>query len=178
MKLDLLKELQPCKIKGLNSPKFKSHPVGNNSMALHLLLKGIVQPSDLRRGFLMLVIGLALATASPAQLDDTKIAFTSERDGNREIYVMDADGGNPVNLTHNKAKDNSPSWSPDGTQIAFSSDRDGNFEIYIMNADGSSPINLTKNLASDTAPSWSPAPLAVSPQGKLPTQWGQVKRIR
>ncbi len=47
-----------------------------------------------------------------AQLADTKIAFLSDRDGNREVYVMNADGSNPVNLTNHLEDDFSPSWLP------------------------------------------------------------------
>ena len=64
--------------------------------------------------------------------DGTKIAFSSERDGNHEIYVMNTNGSNPTNLTNNAAVDQMPSWSPDGTKIVFTSDRDGNYEIYVM----------------------------------------------
>ena len=51
--------------------------------------------------------------------DGTRIAFSSIRDRNLEIYVMDADGGNPVNLTRDPAADRGPAWSPDGQRIAF-----------------------------------------------------------
>ena len=85
-----------------------------------------------------------------------KIAFSSERDGNGEIYVMDADGSNPTNLTNNGATDGGPAWSPDGGKIAFTSERDGNYEIYVMDADGSNPTNLTNNSAWDSEPAWSP----------------------
>ncbi len=54
-----------------------------------------------------------------------KIAFFSDRDGNREIYLMDEDGSNQVNLTNNPAEDFRPIWSADGTRIAFVSNRDG-----------------------------------------------------
>ena len=88
-------------------------------------------------------------------LSTTKIAYTSGPSGNSEIYVMDADGSNPVNLT-NDASDSNPSWSPDRARIVFGSNRDGNSEIYVMNADGSNQVNITNNTSLDDHPSWSP----------------------
>src|SRR5918999_1952691 len=86
-----------------------------------------------------------------------QIAFVSLRDGNDEIYVMDAEGGDQTNLSNNDADDFNPSWSPDGTKIAFTSDREnGNFDIYVMNADGSGQTRLTDDPANDFNPSWSP----------------------
>ena len=88
--------------------------------------------------------------------DGTKIAFDSDRDGNREIYTINSDGSNPVRLTSNAASDSDPNWSPNGTALAFVSNRDGNFEIDSMNADGSNVTNLTRNTAFDADPAWSP----------------------
>ncbi len=85
-----------------------------------------------------------------------QIAFVSERDGNREIYVMNVDGSGVTRLTNNPAKDWDPAWSPDGSRIAFHSERDGNPEIYVMNADGSGQRNLSNNAANDYHPTWSP----------------------
>ncbi len=65
------------------------------------------------------------------------IAFGSSRDGNEEIYVMDADGSDPGRLTDAPGADANPAWSPQGDRIAFESNRDGNPEVYVMNADGS-----------------------------------------
>ena len=48
----------------------------------------------------------------PAAPASGKIAFASDRDGNFEIYVMNADGSNQTNLTNNPARDGEPSWSP------------------------------------------------------------------
>lgn len=84
--------------------------------------------------------------------DGNKIAFTSNFDGNYEIYVMNADGTNEINLTKNPARDEYPTWSPDGNKIAFTSNRDGNKEIYVMNADGTNQRNLTNNPADDWWP--------------------------
>ena len=84
-----------------------------------------------------------------------KIAFVSNRDGNNEIYAMNADGSNQTRLTNNPAFDNGPSFGRDGSKIAFFSDRDGNYEIYVMNADGSNQTRLTSNTAFDFYPSFS-----------------------
>ena len=85
-----------------------------------------------------------------------RIVFTSMRDGNAEIYVMDADGGNQENLTNHPAYDAQPDWSPDGTKIAFESWRDGTGEIYVMDADGKNPIRLTDGPGGKRHPDWSP----------------------
>jgi Tol biopolymer transport system component len=86
-----------------------------------------------------------------------RIAFDSNRDGNYEIYIMNADGSGLRRLTNNHAGDGSPAISPDGTRIAFNSERDGNFEIYVMNADGSDQTRLTTEPgATDVSPTWSP----------------------
>lgn len=84
------------------------------------------------------------------------IAFTSDRDGNQEIYVMNADGTNPRNLTNHMANDSAPTWSPDGTQIVFTSFRDDSTGIYVMNTDGSNLRNLTNNIGSGNGSTWSP----------------------
>ena len=66
---------------------------------------------------------------SPAWSPDGKrIAFYSERDGNAEIYVMNADGTGVTRLTRHERGRRLPAWSPDGRTISFDSDRDGNFE--------------------------------------------------
>ena len=88
--------------------------------------------------------------------DGRTIVFVSWRDGNGEVYAMDADGSSPRNLTQDPAKDVHPAWSPDGRSIAFVSSRDGNSEVYVMNADGSGKRNLTRSRASDDSPTWSP----------------------
>ncbi len=71
--------------------------------------------------------------------DNRRIVFRSGRDGNQEIYVMDADGKNARRLTNHPATDTMPAFAPSGNLIAFASNRDGNFQIYTLalNADGS-----------------------------------------
>jgi dipeptidyl aminopeptidase/acylaminoacyl peptidase len=104
--------------------------------------------------------------------DGLKIAFRSYRDGNYEIYVMNADGtGQPTRLTFGTAYDEFPSWSPDGSKIAFMSDRDGNFEIYVMNADGNEQTCLTLSAAADGLPYWSPDGLKIAFASERDGNW-------
>ena len=78
-------------------------------------------------------------------INNRLIAFTSEKDGNFDIYTMSADGSNLTNLTNNPAQDVNPVWSPDGKHIVFESDRAGRKQIYLMNSDGSNIVQLTND---------------------------------
>jgi dipeptidyl aminopeptidase/acylaminoacyl peptidase len=71
---------------------------------------------------------------------------------NTEIFVMDADGSNPVNISNNSGQDTAPAWSPDGTRIAFGRDSD----IWVMDADGGNQTNLTNSPTTEVDPIWSP----------------------
>ncbi len=109
-----------------------------------------------------------------------KIAFVSNRDGNKEVYVMDANGRNQINLTNNSADDESPTWSPDGEKIAFESNRNGNQNIYIMDADGGNLKKLTESLSGDSA--WFPDGLKIAYasifEKKEKDYWGNYKNIK
>lgn len=87
--------------------------------------------------------------------DGSKIAFDSNRDGDRDIYVMDADGSNVQNITDESSRDDwRPAWSPDGNRIAFVSSRNGD-AIHVVNADGSGMEQITER-GNNTYPAWSP----------------------
>src|SRR5262245_20173517 len=73
-----------------------------------------------------------------------RIVFETDRDGNLELYRLNAAGLDAVRLTNNGAIDRNAVWSPDGARIAFMSNYDGNYEIYVMNADGTGKANLTQ----------------------------------
>ena len=98
--------------------------------------------------------------------DGSQIAFQRRRiinafevEWDTEIYVINADGSNPRNLTQHPDTDSGPSWSPDGSQIAFASFRGGGWNIYVMDVDGANVKRLTDNnleFGFAARPSWSP----------------------
>lgn len=85
------------------------------------------------------------------------VAFVSERDGSKEIYVVSSEGTGTINLTQDPADDSNPVWSPSGNQIAFLSDREelGIFKLYVMSTDGTGLIKLSDYYLT-TRPAWSP----------------------
>jgi len=93
------------------------------------------------------------------------IAFTSSRDGNQEIYVIDADGTDLRRMTTAAGSDANPAFSPKGDLIAFESNRDGTPEIYVMNADGTGIQERLTHFSAEPIPSnvsvskptWSPS---------------------
>jgi len=88
--------------------------------------------------------------------DATRIAFTSTRDGQRAIHVMNEDGTGVIRLTEPTTASYRPAWSPDGRRIAFVTERHGHPDIYVMQADGSQLARLTTHGAVDDDPAWSP----------------------
>ena len=89
-----------------------------------------------------------------------KILFTSTRDGNREIYMMNPDGSEQVNLTQHPDADMTAMWSPTGDQILFVSNRQGTrvWDLYLMDADGSNVRRVFKKKSKigRVTPTWSP----------------------
>jgi Tol biopolymer transport system component len=74
--------------------------------------------------------------------------------GTPEIYLMDLDGSNQINLTNHGARDLDPVFGPSSEWVAFTSDRDGNLELYVIRTTGEGIYNLTQNSAQDSNPSW------------------------
>jgi len=100
----------------------------------------------------------ALESISPTMVGSSypKITFSSDRDGNQDIFLIDINGNGVINLSNNPGEDSRPVFSADGTKIAFRSERDGNREIYSMDLDGRNQINLTNNGDRDANPEFSP----------------------
>jgi Tol biopolymer transport system component len=105
---------------------------------------------------------LDLIESGPAQPDvqtpvwspnGRKIVFSSRRNGNWEIYVVNTDGGGQWNLTRNPGRDSFPAWSPDGRKIAFVGHRNDLDGVYVVNANGSDQRMLARK---GNSPTWSP----------------------
>lgn len=89
--------------------------------------------------------------------DGTKIAYANGVEYNAEIYIMNADGSNQIQLTQNWHSSYSPSFSPDGTKIAYVSDHEGDYHIYTINTDGTNQqrINFAGDFIGAHAPTFS-----------------------
>lgn len=122
-------------------------------------MQHLFNPSNRRAAFLiasLVLIYLAGCSIPEPERPIDQIAFTSNRAGDANIYLINVDGTQLTQLTHDPAADYRPAWSPDGQRIAFVSERDGNPEIYLMNANGSNQTRLTTDPGIDWFPAWSP----------------------
>lgn len=103
--------------------------------------------------------GLLRSTDAGSTWQDwsSPVAFTSDRSGNRDIYLMGQDGGNPRPLAAGPADEETPAWSPAWTYLAFASNRNGNWDIFSLRANCACNLRqLTDHLADDLLPAWSP----------------------
>ena len=113
--------------------------------------------TETMRRFVGVLLACALLAGCSTGSSGDRIAFASDRNGDYEIFVMNADGANVHRLTNSdRTNDWCPSWSPDGDRIAFGSGRDGGSKIFVMNADGTDMHRLTNSDHRDSDPSWSP----------------------
>ena len=108
---------------------------------------------------------------SGCPLVEPAIVFAAITPDGRDLYSMNADGTNVVQLTDAPGDDDAPRWSPDGSIILFTSERDGNSELYTMDPDGSNQTRLTTTAADERWPTWSPdgSQIAFSSGGQLVT---------
>lgn len=88
--------------------------------------------------------------------DGMQIAFSRFDGSDNDIWIADADGSNPTQVTNDPAEDTEPAWSPDGNSIAFTSDRSGNEDVWVMPVAGGAATRVTNNPGSDREASWSP----------------------
>jgi Tol biopolymer transport system component len=106
---------------------------------------------EMKRLLPILVVAVMLVLAVGCKENGNRIAFESNRDGDFEIFVMDANGTHVQQLTDNDDWDSGPAWSPDGKRIAFESDRYGDDEIFVMDADGTNVFGMNQK---GSGPDW------------------------
>lgn len=111
-------------------------------------------------GFAVLIASNPGTDQSPCyNPDGQKIAFARNTDGRLQVWVANADGSNPQQLTDEADGCGWPSWSPDGSKLVFIAYRDGKVNMYIMNPDGTNVVPLLWNTEIDEGNAW--------------TSWGQ-----
>ena len=110
----------------------------------------------LRRCLLLLILALIVAPESRVQGSESRIFFSSNRDGDWDIFSMDANGDNLAQLTNHPASDRYPGCSPNGRRIAFRSERDVTPDLYVMDSDGRNVVRLTQDNFREGRPSWTP----------------------
>jgi len=103
-----------------------------------------------------LVVSSRQQRAPSLSPDGSKIAFESDRTGPNEVWVCDADGSNPIQLTSfGISGTGTPRWSPDGKLIAFDSRISGEADIYLVDPQGGVPRRLDIDIGGNSQPSWS-----------------------
>src|SRR5438132_8428015 len=101
----------------------------------------------------------AVATEPAFSPDGSRIAFTSTRDGQPEIYIMDADGTSAGRLTNSPGADGDASFTADGQSVVFHSQRTGHRQIFLQSITSSDAVQLTQEPVDNSQP-------AVSPDGE------------
>jgi WD40 repeat protein len=88
--------------------------------------------------------------------DGKQIAFCSSRDGEFDLYVMNATGGEVKRIIKLEGMQARPCWSPDGKRLAFTWNRAGNYDIYVVNLDGSGLVRITDSSERSDYAAWHP----------------------
>ncbi|MBE7432868.1 MAG: PD40 domain-containing protein [Anaerolineales bacterium] len=98
------------------------------------------------------------ATATPIPAASGHIIFTSDRDGQNDLYMVTPDGGETTRLTAGASVDESgtPQLSPDGTRVAFAATIGNNTDIYVVDIASNAISRITDAQGRDSSPSWSP----------------------
>ncbi|MFO7894499.1 MAG: hypothetical protein R6U63_12255 [Longimicrobiales bacterium] len=101
-------------------------------------------------------VGAVGAWVDPWSPDGTRLAFASDRSGNWDIFIMNADGTGLFQLTDDPGCDVFNGWSEDGSRILFSSNRSGDWNVYVANVDGTGLFTVTEDPANDRFATWLP----------------------
>jgi sugar lactone lactonase YvrE len=125
-------------------------------------LTGIASNCQLASGTNPRTVAVAAGPATPTTFElacvapiPSKLVFISSEDGDDEIFTMNGDGTNRLQITHNGSNEGDPDWSPDGARIAYEGGEAAS-EIWVVQADGNNPVRLTNLGVESDDPDWSP----------------------
>ncbi|MDR3685057.1 MAG: hypothetical protein P4L11_15115, partial [Geothrix sp.] len=134
-------------------------PVGNKLAFVKSDLHGHcdVMVLDLDRNRIDQLTAQAGLNTEPAwDPTGTRIAFTSDRDGTPQIFLMEADGSSPRRITADGLYNSAPSWQPDGSHIAYESRSAGKFDVFVYDLGEGKSVRVTRGSGSSESPVWSP----------------------
>jgi Tol biopolymer transport system component len=117
--------------------------------------------------------------------DGQRLALSSNRRGNQDLYTMSIDGGEMTPLATEPTPDWAPRWSPNGGEIVFYSYRSGNRDIWVMPSSGGPARQLTSREATDWMPEWTPDGLEIAFHSRadgdaiwiVPASGGEARRV-
>ena len=104
----------------------------------------------------LLVLNVNIFPVFAKAPETAKIVFWADREGTRDIYLMNPDGSQQEKITHPPSQNITPVWSPSGEQILFGSDRHGTWDLYLMDPDGKNVKRVFEKKALRLRPAWSP----------------------
>lgn len=140
---------QPASIRGLRQPA-----VSPDGKTLAFSWHGDIWTAPLTGGRATRITESEADEQFPAwSPDGKKLAFTSDEQGNRDVFVIDLESSRSRQITFHSAEDDRPSWSPDGKSIAFESNRDPNvdlpvndewFDVWVCPAEGGTASRVTR----------------------------------
>jgi tetratricopeptide (TPR) repeat protein len=136
---------------GLQTSTYDLYRVNSDGSSLEIVVE---TPNDSEMDLMLSPDGTRLVFSRTSGLGTNADICSLEDRCLPDIWLMDVDGGNEVQLTSNHGNNRAPVWSPDGTKIAFVSDVDGDHGIFIMNADGSGMHQVTHNTVGDWTSHW------------------------
>jgi TolB protein len=134
--------------------EFRLFDVVNRKMVTAKRFLGAAK--DLRRFSHLFADEILRAITGEKGVFTTKIAYVSAQTGNKEIYVMDWDGYNPLPLTKNGSINMNPDFSPDGREVIFTSYKRGNPDLYRRSLSSPVEVALSNRKGLNITGNWSP----------------------
>lgn len=136
----------------MNTKFYRTFVLGMLAVCMNASLPLQAQQRGLTLAFQLTHVDQSEPFFSP---DGSKLVYEGAVAGFQQLFIINADGSGPVQLTHDAVNHDSPAWSPDGRKIAFVSDKGSDEAIYLINVDGTGEERVTGNEHRFIHPNWS-----------------------